>query len=435
MSHGLRSRVVKGHGMRRLAADACSVAGLTAIVKCAGAAKLIVSARRFGTGDTLDTYLLAFLIPSFLTDLLAGSLGSALLPVLVEVNERATDKDVRKAYTDVLYKSTSFMLALAMLVTLVSSPLLRVMASTFPPGKLEATRRLLLIMLPILPLSAIAATWRSLLYSKLRYRIAAIAPVVTPLLTIGLLYTAPALPVTLLAVATTVGYFVELCVLGFTLRFLRVPLFPRWPGRLPTTMLVWKQCGGMLGGTLAISAAALFSQLLAAQSGSGGVSMFNLGTRLVTVVLALGPAALGTVMLPQFSRTGAKEDWSSLRKLVKRYLLVCTGATLPIVAAVFFCSSFLVRVLFQSKELSGGAADQISKIQIFSFLQLPFAVGLTILFRVLASIKSNDVLFTRSVLSLFPTVAITWVLARSYGILGIVTASACSQAFTFSLLA
>src|SRR5436309_15895050 len=96
--------------------NTCSVAGFTGLVKCAGAVKLIIGARSFGAGDALDAYLLAFLVPSFLADLLAGSLGAVLLPAFIQSKETAAGPVFRDTYAEVLYKVTTLFAGLALLI-------------------------------------------------------------------------------------------------------------------------------------------------------------------------------------------------------------------------------------------------------------------------------------------------------------------------------
>lgn len=422
------------HRHPQLWRDVCSVTGLMGIVKCAGALKLFVSARYFGAGDQLDAFLLAFLIPSFLADLLAGSLVSVLLPALIESKESHPQK-AAQSYAAVLYQSTCLLGILALVMGLLSAPMLTVVASSFGPEKVQLARQLLLMMLPILPLSAMSNTWRSVLNSENRFRLAALAPIATPLLTIGLLYCRPGASVKLLAAATTFGSMLEVIWIGIGLRFLHQPLFPPWCPHVRLFGQLHKQYAAMLGGALVMSVGNLFNQLLAARFGSGSVAVYNLGTRLLTVFLAVGPAALGTVMQPQLSRVASGLIAQSFRTIVRRYLFFAMSAALPISAFVFLFSPSIVHAVFHGKQLSRDAAGQIATIQAISFLQLPFTIGLAILIRVLASIKSNETLFRLSLISLIPTALLACMLSNAYGVPGIVFATACAQALSFLLWA
>ena len=67
---------------RSLISDALAVATLSVVARIAGAVKTIAGAYYFRPGAELDAFLLAFLVPSFLGDILAGAIGLALVPAL-----------------------------------------------------------------------------------------------------------------------------------------------------------------------------------------------------------------------------------------------------------------------------------------------------------------------------------------------------------------
>src|SRR5579862_3683669 len=76
--------------------DTLTVSAFTTLAKFMRAAKTVVLARVFGSGAALDSYLLAFLLPSFLADVFCGSLVPVLIPKLIEFEcwegrERAVD--------------------------------------------------------------------------------------------------------------------------------------------------------------------------------------------------------------------------------------------------------------------------------------------------------------------------------------------------------
>src|SRR5579864_9794804 len=82
----------------RMLADTVTVGGWTFAVKVAGALKVILAARMFGAGDAMDAYLIAFLLPSFFIDMLAGPLDSALIPTLIEVREKSGKEAAQQLY-------------------------------------------------------------------------------------------------------------------------------------------------------------------------------------------------------------------------------------------------------------------------------------------------------------------------------------------------
>src|ERR1700704_5919076 len=69
--------------VRPALANAATVGFLTAVVKLAGAAKIVVMARYFGVSDELDAFLTAFVAPSLFADVVAGTFTPALVPALI----------------------------------------------------------------------------------------------------------------------------------------------------------------------------------------------------------------------------------------------------------------------------------------------------------------------------------------------------------------
>src|SRR5260221_12156557 len=101
----------------RIFANTLTVAGFTALVKVCGAAKIVVTAGYFGTADTLDAFLIAFLIPSFVAEVAAGSLGPSLIPTLIEVGERCGEDSARKLWGGVLAGGTGRLPGAAVLLS------------------------------------------------------------------------------------------------------------------------------------------------------------------------------------------------------------------------------------------------------------------------------------------------------------------------------
>src|SRR2546428_12054340 len=64
---------------RKIFRAAVVVGTFTVVAKVGATAKELVVARWFGRGDVLDAFLIAFLLPSFFVNLVAGAFHLALL--------------------------------------------------------------------------------------------------------------------------------------------------------------------------------------------------------------------------------------------------------------------------------------------------------------------------------------------------------------------
>ena len=93
----------EGSAGRRILLALLTVSGMTALIKLLGAAKAIVIARNFGVGDELDSYLIAFLIPSFFADTVAGATSSALIPAFIRAREAEGHHSADKLLGSVLF--------------------------------------------------------------------------------------------------------------------------------------------------------------------------------------------------------------------------------------------------------------------------------------------------------------------------------------------
>src|SRR5260370_13867676 len=119
-----------------------------------------------------------------------------------------------------------------------------------------------------------------------------------------------------LVLGPTAGTLCEVCFLAAALRLhgIRVtPVPPRWtqPARQVLTQYLPMAIGSiMLGGSN------LIDQMMAATLTAGSVSALNFGTRVTGVIIAIGPTALSTAILPRFSKMTALADWRGVRRPV-----------------------------------------------------------------------------------------------------------------------
>src|SRR5579863_3513920 len=159
-----------------------------AIVKAAGAIKVVFLARAFGASDALDAYLVAFLLPAFVSEIVVGSFSSALIPALIALREGKGREAMERVRANVL-AAVVMVLMIAALLLMVASPLvLRLLGADFGIEKLHLTQGLFMVLLPILPLSGLSTVWRAALNGEEHFMPAALAPAATPVLTIALLW-------------------------------------------------------------------------------------------------------------------------------------------------------------------------------------------------------------------------------------------------------
>jgi putative peptidoglycan lipid II flippase len=407
----------------RMLADTVTVGGWTSLVKLGGAIKLILAARLFGAGDAMDAYLIAFLLPSFFIDMFAGPLDSALIPTLIEVREKRGKEAAEKLYRSTLAAAGAGLLLAAAIVAAASTLILPLVASSFPPAKLAYTRKLLLLMIAVVPLSGLASTWRAVLNSEHQFAYSAAVPAITPLVSIfALLAAGKQYGVLAFAVATLTGGTLEAILACVGVKRMGYPVIPLWAGISPALRQIGAQYAPLVAVTLVMTGSALVDQSVAARLGSGSVAALSYGTRLLGVLMVIGPTAMGTAVLPHISATAVQAEPAALRRTLRHYGLFVFAVILPVTAGFIYFSEPIIRILFQKGAFDAAATHLVSTVQKAALLQLPIVVLLSLEIRLSSALKANRLLYRVAALSLLLTIVLDVLLVRWWGVVGIALA-------------
>ncbi len=418
----------QGRVSLRVLRQMLTVGSYTALVKLVGAAKVVFTARAFGMSDGLDAYLIAFLLPSFVCDTLAGSLQSALVPTFIEIRERDGRASSIRLYQTVLGASAA-VLFFAAVLTGISAPLIfRLLASSFDAQKLALTQSLFWIMLPIVPVSAFGMTWRAMLNVEGRFAVPAMIPAVTPIAAlIFLLAFGRTWGVYSLAAGTLAGGTLEAILLSISMLARGFPILPIWQGRSAALHQVVTQYTPVVAGILLLGGAPLIDQAIAGMLMSGSVAALSYGTRLSTVLIAIGPTAVATAILPHFSKLTVTADWTNIRHSLRSYAIVILVVSVPVVAVLIFFSEPIVRLFFQRGEFTDSATSVVTTIQRFSLIQIPIAMVMALSLRLVSSLKANHLLLRVAALYAVLNLALDLILTRTMGVAGIALSTAIVQ--------
>src|SRR5579864_3896128 len=103
---------------RRIFRAAVAVGLSTLVVKAITAGKELLVARYFGRGDSLDAFLIAYLVPSSVIILVVGALGSAFVPVFVEVRERQGVETAQRLFSTIMVLTVAVLAGLSIVLGL-----------------------------------------------------------------------------------------------------------------------------------------------------------------------------------------------------------------------------------------------------------------------------------------------------------------------------
>ncbi len=424
--------------------DTLTLSVIAGGAKIAGAVKSIAIARVFGATPALDGFLLAFLIPSILADAFCGALVPVTVPRLIELEHRSGHAAALALYQRLLSRSLRYSLLGAAVMAVGIGVFLQFGGRT-APANWHSIGLLALLMLPVIPCNAIANVWRAVLNSQNKFAAPAITVVFTPaLITVAVLMAGQAGGVWILAACTTLGAAGELALLAIAMQGSGFPVAPlrsslRDSNEVALTGLrmgafrkeygYLVASGAVSGGTVAIG------QAMAAWLGPGSVSALNYGTRLSTVLMSIGPAALGVAVLPRFSHLVAKNEWGALKHSLRRLLLGSAAASAAAAGVFILFSAPIVRLTLQHGAFTSTDTGAVAAVQVWSLLQMPFVVGISIFMRVFSVLKANRVLLPLSGAALVVNLALNYILMHRYGVAGIALASSVAQALLFAAMA
>jgi putative peptidoglycan lipid II flippase len=284
-------------------------------------------------------------------------------------------------------------------------------------------------MVPMIPLSGLSAMWRAVLNHKGRFLLSTGSAIMTPLLASVFLLSGRG--INALALGTVLGSLTEALLLGAGLVSTGASILPqiqrgfgfhRWLSIGYVPLLLASALG---------AGSNVIDQTIAAGLGPGSVSVLNLGTRLVTVLLAIGPASVATVLMPKFSKLIADANWVKLRHLASVSTLAGMLLMIPPTLVGFWFAKPLAEFAFFKGSGRPEPIGLIAAVQAFSFLQLPFVMGSVILSRLLVSLREARRLLLLTGSALILKVVLGLSLAKVMGVAGLSLSMSCVQLVVF----
>ncbi len=217
---------------------------------------------------------------------------------------------------------------LPVVVAAASALILPLVASSFPPDKLAYTAALLLLMIAVVPLSGLSSTWRAVLNSEHQFRVRGRrACHHAARFDRGIVrrwanstecwrWQSRRSPAALWKRSWPAS----------ASRRLGYPIIPRWTGVSPALRQVAAQYAPLVAITLVMTGSALVDQSVAARLGSGSVAALSYGTRLLGVLMVIGPTAMGTAVLPHISAAAVLARTRASSPNLAKLRFFCAGA-------------------------------------------------------------------------------------------------------------
>jgi putative peptidoglycan lipid II flippase len=408
---------------RQLLLNIAIVAFCSVGVKIAGMLRDVVLASEFGTSDAADAFIAAWAIPQFLALIIGNAFAGVIIPLQAEAHGRGGERQSRRFLGEMLLISIVGLAAVTLALIPLRDSLLPLVTSNFGPAKLTQTRDLWMIMLPAIFLFAMSTIWSAMLNTGDRFGLAAMSPVVIPAATIGALWLHPEGGITSPAMGFVIGSFAQVVLLIIGLHRHNLDILPAWHGGLDETRMALRQFVPYLANGVVFGGVGVVDQAMAATLGQGSLAILSYGNKLVLPVLAIGSAALATVVYPRFSRLVADREWVRLHQQVKGYLAMVLVVTLPATVVIVLLSTFIVRVLFEHGEFNPSDTRDVAELQMIFALMIPAYTLSQLLSRVLNAMRATRYLLIGSIVIFAFNIIADYLFKEWFGITGIAMAT------------
>lgn len=412
--------LLTGTTHRQILGATITIGALTLIVQFIGLAKELLVAAHFGTSDALDAFLIAMVIPTFLINIIAGSFQSALIPIYVRIREQEGDEASKHFFVMLTVYCGAFLLFILLFVVFLGPLILPLLASGFHPEKIALTQTIFYYVIPVIVIQGIIVIWSAVLNASGRFALAAISPAFLPLITmISLISLGSHLGIFSLVIGTIGGFFLQLILIGFELRKQGLFLQPRWEKNNAQVRQMMGQYIPIVVGAALMSGTTLIDQTMAAALPPGSLSALNYGSRLVTTILGLTAASIGTAAFPYFSKQVAEKDWGTLGQTLRVYLRWIFVVSVPISLLICAFSEQITRLLYERGAFLPEDTHLVAQVQSFLIFQIPFYIGGILVVRIISSLQANQILMWASGLNLILKIIMNHMFMRWLGVAGI----------------
>jgi putative peptidoglycan lipid II flippase len=434
LSNGWK-QITTGSVNRRIFKALIIVGGITFGVKLATVGKEVVIARTFGTSDSLEAFLIASTLPMYIISIVGGSFNASLIPIYIHVRESEGEAAAQRLLSNIVILSVALLAILIAFLGSMGSYILPFLGSNFKPDKLALTYNLFYTLLPLIVIAGVMTLWNSVLNAVEHFAVTSVAPIMVPIASIASLFImARTWGIYALVFGTIFGYLLHLALLVWKLKRQGIILLPRWYGLEPNTRKVIRQYLPMVAGSIIMGSTVLVDQAMAAMLEPGSVAILNYGNRVVALFIGVGTFALGTAVLPYFSKMVALGDWGGIRRSFKLYSYLILLVTVPLTILAYMFSRPLVQLLFEGGRFTSADTVAVSRVQAMYLLQVPFYSLGILCVRLISSLQANHILMWGTVINVAVNIVLDLVLMRIFGVAGIALSTSLVYAVSCGFL-
>lgn len=393
------------------------VAVVGVIIKIIAVYKETIIAGSFGLGATIDTFLVAILVPTFIQSVFINSIKNLFIPNYITELKNNGDKGSFQALVILITIGVS--LVSCIIAYFGTDLFLNLVYSEFPESYYPLIKSQLFIILPCLFFWGISSVLAGLLEVSNRFLVATLAELF-PLLTMifFLIFLKDTFGHMVLAYGTFAGSIIGFSyLLFFSIKYNDFALSK--PVMNDNSRIMFRQLPPKISSSFLTAMNNYIDQFFIGQLVIGSLAALNYGNRLPAFGVTIVIMAIGNVILPHFARLVNEDLKSAYHQLFKALKLVLIIGIIGVLIGVFM-SDWIVELWLERGKFTHGDTLKVSGIQQILLVSVPFNICTLIMVKFLTSINKNNFMAWISLANLALNIILNFILIKYYGVFGLV---------------
>ncbi|MGJ8593027.1 MAG: murein biosynthesis integral membrane protein MurJ [Aquaticitalea sp.] len=398
-----------------------TVGSIAVVIKGAGFYKEMYVASAFGLSELIDTFIIAALLPGFISSVFLDNFNSVFIPNYI--SEQKTSNNIGA------FQMTSLTVTVgtALFFMLVCYLFTEVYLGALYPGHTTHYYHLIITqfhyLLPCILFWGLSSLLGGLLNIYDEFTYVSISPLLTTLAILGcLIFFREQFQERVLAIGTLIGSILQFLFLLIVAVRMKIFDLKKPDFKSANAIMMFRQIPAKVSSGLLAGVNPMIDQYFSAQLIIGSIAAISYGIKIPAFVIGIIGIALGSVLLPYFSKSAVEDRDVAFKKLqeILKYLIY---ASVAITIIVILLSSPIISLLFERGAFTDADTYKVSRVQQMYALHIPSYIAGVVMIKFLVSINRNNFMVLTSLISLILNFILNYVLIKYLEVYGLALAT------------
>lgn len=340
-----------------------SISALTMLIRVGGFFEKMALANFFGTGASLDAYIVAMQLPMMFYFTISALISPALFPIFVKYYRSGKSGEALGQATVWGLIFIGFLLIFIPASLFFTDPLVGILAPGFDDETAKTCASLMRILLPLSILLAILPMSNAMLNAQRIFTIPPIAEFIMKCTFLaGIVLFSTSLGIYGVAYAMCAATFIWLTINGAILWFKGRREESVWAFSRPDFKVAFFLMLAPCFGKLVSQISAIAENAICSGIQPGAITALSLSKKIVDLPLLAISLATGTVLYTYFSEYSSKGDMESLTRLLANGLRVMLLIFLPLAILTSILAEPIIAFVYQRGEFDQESTALVSTV-------------------------------------------------------------------------